>query len=97
MGVKFAREYKHIVQDLAEAILTIEDGHEAFEMSAEDWSSQDESERLECMRTLADDLFYGLGQSPSIEVGSGKIEYDAGNHIIKVHDGDNVIHIVQLI
>lgn len=97
VGVKFNRDYKAIVSDLAEAILTIEDGYEAFEMTAEDWRLLSGTERLEFMRTFADDLFYGLGQSPSIPVGSGKIEYVAANHIIKIHDGDNVVHIVQLI
>lgn len=97
MGVKFNREYKDIVQDLAIAIRAIRDGYEAFEMTAEDWDAQDEAEQAECMRTLADDIFYGLGTTPAMAIGSGKIEYDAANHIIKVHSDDKVVHVVQLI
>jgi hypothetical protein len=97
MGVKYNREYSLIVQDLTDAILAIEDGYEAFEMTAEDWAESSESDRREYMRTLADDLFYGLGRFPSISVGSGKVEYDAPNHVIKVHDGLNLVYMIRLI
>ncbi|MCI3922272.1 hypothetical protein MO973_18745 [Paenibacillus sp. TRM 82003] len=97
MGVKFNREYKDIVQDLAVALRAIQDGYEAFEMTAEDWQSQDEAEQAEFMKTLADDIFYGLGKLSVMEIGSGKIEYDATNHIIKVYSDDKVVHVVQLI
>lgn len=97
MGVKFNREYKEIVHDLAAAIGRIENSYEAFEMTAEEWNAQEAPEQAECMRTLADDVFYGLGTSPSLEVGSGKIEYDAGNHLIKVRTQDNVVHLIKLI
>lgn len=97
MGVKFNREYKDIVSDLADAIRTIEDSYEAFEMEAGDWSGLQATEQGEYLRTLADDLFYALGSAPRLEVGSGKIEYDPGNHVLKVYSAGNVVHLVQLI
>jgi hypothetical protein len=97
MGVKFNREYKDIVQDLSIAIQAIKDGYEAFEMTAEEWSTQDVGEQAEFMRTLADDIFYGLGSTPTLDIGSGKIEYDAANHLIKVHSDEKVIHVIKLI
>lgn len=97
LGVKFQREYKDIVTDLAGAIGTIEDGYAAFEMSEDDWLATDEVERSEFLRTFADDIFYGLGSLPSLRVGSGRIEYDAPHHLIKVYSSDNVVHLISLI
>lgn len=97
MGVKFNREYKEIVQDLANAMRTIDNGYEAFEMTAEEWSVQDVQDQTEFMRTLADDVFYGLGSRPTLAVGSGTIEYDPSNHLIKVYSHGNVIHVIKLI
>jgi hypothetical protein len=97
MGVKFNREYKDIVMDLSAALHAIKDGYETFEMTAEEWSAQDAEEQAEVMRTLADDIFYGLGSAPTLYIGSGKIEYDAVNHLIKVHSDEKVVHIIKLI
>lgn len=97
MGVKYNRRYQDIVADLAGAIGTIEDSYELIEMEADDWTALDADERREYLRTLADDLFYGLGSSPRLSVGSGKIEYDPGNHVLKVYTSDNLIHLIQLI
>ncbi|HZG57012.1 hypothetical protein [Paenibacillus sp.] len=97
MGVKFNREYKEIVTDLAGAIGSIEDSYEAFEMAADDWSALDEAERAEYLRTLADDVFYGLGSSSKLGIGSGAIEYDPANHVLKVYSPDNVVRLIKLI
>ncbi|TLS52558.1 hypothetical protein FE782_07935 [Paenibacillus antri] len=97
MGVKFNREYKDIVTDLANAIGTIDDSYEAFEMDADDWSALASAEQAEFMRTLADDIFYGLGSMPKLSIGSGTIEYDPANHVLKVHSHENVVHVIQLI
>ena len=97
MGVKFNREYKDIVTDLANAIGSIDDSYEAFEMEADDWSALPSDERAEFMRTLADDIFYGLGSLPKLSIGSGTIEYDPANHVLKVHSHEKVVHVIQLI
>ena len=97
MGVKFNREYKDIVTDLAGAIGAIQDSYEAFEMSSSDWSELDAQEREQYLRTFADDIFYGLGSSPKLDIGSGAVEYDAANHILKVYSEGNVIYLIQLI
>ena len=97
MGVKFNREYADIVNDLVEAIITIDDAYEAFEMEREEWLSLDDGEKRECVRTLADDLFYGLGEDPRLEVGSGKVEYDRQHHVIKISAVPQVVRIVKLV
>lgn len=97
MGVKFNRDYNEISADLASAVADIADCYEFFEMSKQDWTDLAEEDQQELVRTLSDDLFYGLGDSSSIRVGSGKIEYDPGKHVIKVTTNAQVVHIVHLI
>ncbi|WP_274364560.1 hypothetical protein [Paenibacillus thermotolerans] len=97
MGVKFNREYKDIVHDMTKAIGTIPDCHDFFEMDAADWSELDEKEREQCVQTMADDVFYALGSTPKLSIGSGKVDYDAENHVIKINSGNNIVHIVKLI
>lgn len=97
MGVKFAREYEHIVKDLTAAIANIDDSYTFFEMSAQDWAELDHNEQMACMETLADDIFFALGQSAKIQVGSGMLNYNAQRHIITVSDNNNQVTIVKLI
>lgn len=79
------------------AIAEIPDCHDMFEMTAEGWSELLDEERLEIIRTLSDDIFYGLGSIRQLHVGSGQIEYDPSNHVIKVTSGTQVVHIIRLI
>ena len=39
--------------------------------------SMEEDEQEECLRTLADDIFYGLGSAPVMHVGAGSVRHDA--------------------
>lgn len=97
MGVKFGREYEDIVKDLTAAIRLIDDAYDFFEMSLHDWESLDEEEQTACLTTLADDIFFALGQSPQISVGrQGKLSYHASRHVITVSQGERVT-IVKLI
>jgi hypothetical protein len=97
VGVKFHRAYRDIIEDMVPAIASIRDCHLCFEMSAEDWERLTEQERTACIRTLADDLFYGLGAERRIRVGSGVLEYDAEKHLIKVKPDNAVIHLISLV
>jgi hypothetical protein len=97
MGVRHAREYSDILRDLTEAVGAIEHSYEFFEMSREDWEELGKEERLEVMEALADDVFYGLGEQPSIEVGGGAVIYKPKHHIIEVSVDGKEIRIVRLI
>ncbi len=97
MGVKFKREYEDIVEEMTKAIISIHDCYDLFEMSQEEWGLMDQDEQKECVRTLADDIFYGLGNLPNLSIGSGKIEYDADNHILKVSSVPQVTHLIHLV
>ena len=97
MGVKFAREYEDIVEELARAIGEIDDCYHFFEMTEADWTDLEEDEQKECLKTLADDVFFGLGTDPKIDIGQGILVYDLKRHVITVNHGDNRTTIVNLI
>lgn len=97
MGVKFGREYVEIIEEMSEVMSGVRHCHEWFEMSGEDWRQMDDEERNECISTLADDIFYGLGADPSISFGTCQISYDSDNHIIKISSEDNIVHVIRLI
>lgn len=97
MGVKFGRVYKDIIDDFSAALGQIGDLYTCFEMSENDWSELEEEERNECIRTLADDLFYGLGTEETLAVGSGTVTHDADRHVLKVHTEPDVVTVVYLV
>lgn len=97
MGVKFGREYADIIRDLSEAIGRIGNTHECFEMEAEEWAALTGEEQAECLSTLADDIFFGLGTDPSIPLGRGTVSHDKSRHLIKVTDEANAVFVVYLI
>ncbi|GIP34050.1 hypothetical protein [Paenibacillus sp. J2TS4] len=97
MGVKFGREYEEIIEDLTGAMCGLKNCNELFEMSTEEWMEMNDQERRDCITTLADDIFYGLGAEPMMSFGTCQIAYDRGNHLIKIAEEDKVIHIIRLI
>ncbi|GAA3405912.1 hypothetical protein ACFFNY_26095 [Paenibacillus hodogayensis] len=97
MGVRFNREYRDIVRDFGTALGQIDNCYEMFEMERDDWESLDREEQIEFLRTLADDIFYGLGSEPLIEVGEGKVQYDSSNHIIRVWTDSQIVHLIKLV
>lgn len=97
MGVKHAREYTDILKELTEAIGSIEDGYTFFEMESADWVGLDEMQRREVMEALADDVFYGLGEEPVIQVGGGAVTYRSKHHCIEVAVDGKESRIIRLI
>jgi hypothetical protein len=97
MGVKFGRQYKDIIDDFSAALGQIDDLYSCFEMSAEDWNGMEDAERSDCIRTLADDLFYGLGTEGMLQVGSGTVTHDAERHILKVNADPDLVTVVYLV
>ncbi|PZD96421.1 hypothetical protein DNH61_07895 [Paenibacillus sambharensis] len=97
MGVRHAREYKEILEDLTEAVGGIEDSYTFFDMTAEEWEGLGPAERAEVLEALADDVFYGLGEESTIAVGSGHVTYHPKRHIIEVSVDGTEIRLVRLI
>ncbi|RJX36844.1 hypothetical protein D3P09_25355 [Paenibacillus pinisoli] len=97
MGVRHAREYADILKELTVAVGEIENSYSFFEMEPEEWAALASEERQEVMEALADDVFFGLGEDPVIEIGGGAITYNSKHHVIEVSQGDNVIQIIRLI
>ncbi|MBD2845485.1 hypothetical protein IDH44_09820 [Paenibacillus sp. IB182496] len=96
MGVRHGREYREILDELCEAVGAIPNSYLFFEMAEEDWHALEEPERKEVMEALADDVFYGLGEQPSIRVGEGQVTYHPKFHIIEVAVDDKESRIVRL-
>ncbi|WP_248927647.1 hypothetical protein [Paenibacillus hamazuiensis] len=96
MGVKFGREYSEIVDELSAAIVQIGGVYTFFEMEADDWQAMGKDEQRECIRTMADDLFYGLGADPVMDIGTGSVSYDKNKHILKVNDGEGTVTVIRL-
>jgi hypothetical protein len=97
MGVRHAREYSDILKDFTAAVAEIENSYTFFEMEPDEWAELPVSDRHEVMEALADDVFFGLGENPVIEVGSGVITYNSKHHIIEVSQDDKVTQIIRLI
>jgi hypothetical protein len=97
MGIKYAREYKKIIDELALAIQKIDGFYEFFEMSKEEWNLIDDSEKQECAKTLADDIFYGLGEESNLWVGQGSIIYYKDKSVIEIFNKNTKIDSISLI
>jgi len=96
MGVKYGREYTDILLDLMKHTESIKEIYDCFDMSKQEWGALAGQERLECIRTFTDDVFYGLGAEPVIEVGRGTVQYDSSRHLIQIHSGQvtSIVHLV---
>ncbi|GIP24632.1 hypothetical protein [Paenibacillus sp. J22TS3] len=97
MGVKHARDYGEILAELTAAVGLIQDSYVFFEMEPLDWERLSEEDKHEVHEALAEDLFYGLGTQPVIEVGSGVVMHDVHLHRINVLAGDDELAAVHLI
>jgi hypothetical protein len=97
MGVKFNRQYEEIIEELTDALLDIEGCHEFFEMEEDEWIGMKPRQRRELLRTLSDDLFYGLGTESFIELGDSMLTWHRQNHTITVSYPAKPLRTVQLI
>ncbi|GAB2694124.1 hypothetical protein ACFQWB_02925 [Paenibacillus thermoaerophilus] len=97
MGVKHAREYRDIHKELTEALTQVREMHEFFEMTQSDWDELSKQERLECVRTMADDVFYALGTDPVIEIGRGSVTHDPARYLLLVRNENRLLATIHLI
>ncbi|MFC6334972.1 hypothetical protein ACFP56_20260 [Paenibacillus septentrionalis] len=97
MGVRHAREYSDILQELTEAVGLIEDCYLFFEMEESEWKALQPDEQYEVLEALADDVFYGLGEHQEITVGNGQVTYRPQLHRIDVFAGDTEHRSISLI
>jgi len=85
MGVKFGREYAAIIAEFSQALGPVEAVASFLSMDAEAWEALGDAGRMDCIRTVADDLFYALGAEKEVSIGSARILYDELHHRIRVH------------
>lgn len=97
VGVKHGRDYEFILADLTNAVGRIQDSYLFFEMESSEWEVLSDTDRGEVLEALAEDLFFGLGSEPMIEVGSAIVIYDPEGHRINILIGDSELTSVSLI
>jgi hypothetical protein len=97
MGIKFARDYNEIIDELTPEILRINNFYEFFDMSESDWGELDKEEQKECAKTLADDIFFGLNEEAEISLGDGAVKYDKSKNSIEVFENDVLLKHISLI
>ncbi|NMA82774.1 MAG: hypothetical protein GX962_02795 [Epulopiscium sp.] len=97
MGVKFGREYEDILEDIQKALVEIEDIYLFLGMLKKDWTGLSKEEQQECLITVADDVFYGLGEEPTLFIGQGKITYQPNEHLITIQWKDEMKRSISLI
>ncbi|OXM83206.1 hypothetical protein [Paenibacillus rigui] len=97
MGIKFGREYNDIIDDFTQALHSIDECYTFLEMTNDEWNELEREEQQECMKTLADDLFYGLGTSPKMKVGGCTLSHDKEKHVIVIHHDGKLISVIYLV
>jgi hypothetical protein len=97
MGIKFAREYEDIITDLTKAIMKIDNFYNIFDMKENDWNSISSEEKYEFTKTLADDLFFGLGNEPEFEIGNVTLLYNKDIHSISFYRNGELITSISLV
>ena len=96
MALTYTREFKRIIEELAEGIMKINSFYEIFDMSKNDWDALSIEEKFECARTLADDVFYALGKEPVMPMCDAIIQYDKSEGIIRIMENNKNIYNVAL-
>ncbi|MDP4088549.1 MAG: hypothetical protein Q8930_04660 [Bacillota bacterium] len=96
MALSYTREYKRIIDELAEGILKIHKFYEFFEMEERDWNQLSHDEKCECAKTLADDVFYALGRESFMNMCDSIIQYDEGKGLIAILEKDKVLEKIYL-
>jgi hypothetical protein len=97
MGVRFNREYEDILADLSGVLAQLPASAEFVEMEQADWLNLSPKTRKEMALTIADDLFFALGEEPTISFGDLKIQHDANSHRIFVQTQNGDTHIIKLV
>ena len=97
MGIKYLRKYSDIEEELTLGIMEIDKFYDIFEISTEEWQSLSEIEKKECAKTLADDIFYGLGEETHHNLGAASINYIQRDNLIKILYENLDIKVISLI
>lgn len=97
MGLKFGREYTDIISDISLSLLEIEGLNDFFEMTDKEWNNISVKNKKEYVKTLADDIFYALGNENVLEVGKGSINYVKDDNAITIFNKDIKVNTISLI
>lgn len=96
MGLKFTREYDEIIDDFAEGIKNFNNFYEFLNMDENIWNEMPQEQQQEIIKTLADDLFYALGNDKIIDLGSDIIKYLSYENCIVISNSRNEVFRINL-
>ncbi|NLM35373.1 MAG: hypothetical protein GX206_08040 [Clostridiales bacterium] len=96
MALQFSREYKRIIEEIADGLSNITDVYSILDMEKTTWEDLCDQDKIEFTKTLADDIFYALGQEPIMIIGDDKVEYSKEKGEINIISQNNVIKSVKL-
>lgn len=96
MAVRYKREYEDIIGDMVSGLKELDQAYIFLEIGREAWDKLGSDLQDECYKTMSHDIIYSLGFDSSLDVGKGSAEYDSDLAIIKIYDGDNCIHVINL-
>ena len=91
MALQFSREYKRIIEEIADGLSNITDVYSILDMEKTTWEDLCDQDKIEFTKTLADDIFYALGQEPIMIIGDDKVEYSKEKGEINIISQNNVI------
>ena len=88
MGIKYGRKYAAIIAEFSQALGPVEGICSFLEMDAGEWEAIGPEGRIDCIRTIADDLFYALGTEKEVSIGPARIVYDELHRRIRIYYAD---------
>ena len=94
MALQFSREYKRIIEEIADGLSNITDVYSILDMEKHLGRSLDQ-DKIEFTKTLADDIFYAWSR-PIMIIGDDKVEYSKEKGEINIISQNNVIKSVKL-
>ncbi|MFW5788190.1 MAG: hypothetical protein ACOC4G_09355 [Bacillota bacterium] len=97
MGVRFNRNYEDIIEELMMALINIENVYEFFDMKTVTWNNLEEKTQKEFLRTMSNDLIYGLDKNSEFNIGQGLIKYNKQENIIQVISKDDTVTEINLV
>jgi len=86
MGIKFIREYDDIIKEISNALIDIDVFYSFISIEEDEWNELSDAEKDDILKTMADDIFYSLGDIKNIELGSGKISYSNDKNCIIIEN-----------
>ncbi len=77
MGLKYTRDYDVIIDEVVKGIEQLEKVYAFIGMTPQEWKALSRQSKAACIRTMADDVFFMLGEQTTIFFEEESIDYDS--------------------